>query len=624
MKESLLIYMLLALVICLNGCGKVSPQKIIDNMYSVSVDSVTIDMEFDLDVYGSVKGNDMSTEILADLTIKSKDIQSSMITGIEGDVTYDFLDGQLHDIMPVEAYVTNDSSQKIYFSLSEGQGFKYAEGINKCERISFGADSKGVIRQYWDKAQLSPVDKNVDGEKCYVFTYDFCGVEVVNIIDAITTAEEKKDKWDAIRKNLEEEYHVSLEQVFDEASISTKAYVSSETYYIKKFELVIEDVDLGEFSLNHLNIYMDMSDENNTDIDIPTDELKNSKYYKEKEKQTIGADGAYNEYTRRFYLCDGDENVEYTLALPVDCKMLTYSDEGSFFNIDAYHDGVYYRIEVSDFLCSDIWEYMHTGRNRYEEYREDVQCDYEIVDLNGIQVYKVFYSYVYIKDQAYYDQYVIFVPYKNQYGVMNHLEIEVNDYFIENWDTYSKYLLYTMLSVDEVDEEAKDPEMSDWLTYIRQLCTVGPYSEFSGVYHLCNNNGEDIFDFNIQSPYRVKDISTDTIAEIWYGNDSAKMIYVNSWQSTDATNELSVAFKGVNNDCNKEYECSQEAVGDYQIYFLHSCETDNQWSDMYYVVFQAEPNQVGSYYIQMSISPELGREWDNGFKEELYKMLGVK
>lgn len=88
MKESLLIYMLLALVIFLNGCGKVSPQKIIDNMYSVSVDSVTIDMEFDLDVYGSVKGNDMSTEILADLTIKSKDIQSSMITGIEGDVTW--------------------------------------------------------------------------------------------------------------------------------------------------------------------------------------------------------------------------------------------------------------------------------------------------------------------------------------------------------------------------------------------------------------------------------------------------------------------------------------------------------------------------------------------------------
>lgn len=610
----------------LNGCGEMTKEQIVENMYQTKVDSVTINMEFELDIDGTVKDKDMSTDIQAELTIRAKDILSSMVMGIDGSAEYDFQNGKIHDEIPIEVYETNESSQKIYFKSPNNQDYSYLELFYQNEKLTFGQDAREGIKDYWHKANLMSDKEVINDVECYVFEYQPSGTDMIDIIDTILSAESKKETWDAIRNNLEEEYGVLLEQALDEADISIKAFVAVDSYYIKRIELSIADVSLGEIAINQFLINLEMSDEDSTEFDIPVDDLLNCKEYgyidNDAKKAAEELKKTYDEYARRYALCDSDGNEMYTFVLPEECNLLMQSDTGSFYVLDTHYKGVYYRISISDYLCSEIWEYIHSGHCSYEDSRDDFQCEYELLELQGHEIYKAEYSYTSKETGDHYEKFVIFVPYKSQYGTMNHLEIEVNDNLFENWDEYGKKLLCVILDFKE--EKVEEPQMSDWLMYINQVTKAGPFSEFTRYYHLRNDKGDDVFKMFIPEEYYVVDNTSYTMAEILYGRDETKAIYVNAWYSQDATNELTYAFTGVNNDKSKTYDIIMETIEDHEIYFLHSYEAGDKWGDIYYVVFRADPDAVDSYYVQMNISPELGREWDNGFKDDVYKMIGVK
>lgn len=476
----------------LTGCGTPSASKLVDDMREAEISSAKMNIESKVDVE-SEGYDDISLNLSLDMEVcvSGLDDVDNLTASFSGNLEYDMLDGMIEGDEDIKSYIVGDDGDyKYYF---DEQDWHYMEG--DLEEITYNLmnmelsedvidELKDASMEVWKNATVEKETTEIGGVKCYVLTTTPTGEEWCNLLERVYEASDEEDYFEDMLENIEDEYDVTLEEVLDEAGVSLDLYITKKDHLFAGFsvdmsKLGIEDMldvmdmdiedfgdelglDIDELEINDWMFSITLEDINNTEVDIPKKVTKNAKeysganinysvsgggdadpYYEIDEDDQDVLDVAastssgnhVNEQTGEFTMCTFSGREVYTYSIPAGYELNYATDDGTYY---ALTDGGFYYTYIDIYADLSVSDYVTKGEMPSEEWYPDFECQYKECEYDGVTFYIVYYSYYLGPEWGDYSELGIYVPYVDDYGFDQFMEIQLSGDFKEKYSYDSK------------------------------------------------------------------------------------------------------------------------------------------------------------------------------------------
>lgn len=357
------------------------------------------------------------------------------------------------------------------------------------------------------------------------------------------------------------------------------------------------------------------------------DKKTDKKSDKDKEVEQKGVnnnidDGAYSDLTHTFALYNRDGYKICNLSLPPNCELEYESEEKTFFSVSLSLEN-FYMIYISAYDSAGIGDYILTGTEPNEYVYPDFKCDYEQIENDDIQYYKVHYSTT--KDNETTDYYTVVVPYIDLEGNNKFFDIEIDKDFYNDWDDGTgKAIAYLLRKTDDGDGDSliEDHEVNSLQP---DLGTISIIDEDKGEFTLFSSEGYKILSFKQPDDYKMnsysdrgrhftlgkKDDEIRQRIEIRGFLDTPLYEYVVEEEMPDSTYYADFTC-----------QCTEEVLGNYpcSIYdFTYSFAGYDY--ERFVILFEFDLLSGEHEYVSIEISEKLFEKWDESTKDIIIEML---
>lgn len=499
----------------LTGCGKPTVESLIDGLYDKESESVTADVEMEIELSIGAMGSSFDVSADGDLEVQySVDKKDVVTTYVDGDFAVKIPIGGIDEKVGIEAYSVVDGETITNYGCIDG-GEWYMTEIESDDSMGLDQETTDEIMEaikdvLKENGELAEDTEKVEGEECYVITATIEGRDWSDICKPIQSMMD--DAIDDAMDNAMKEAGVSIDidmnldmlSWLEYCSADITYYISKDTGYLIKAEMDLSDTDidgmakqmitdigqevinlasqlddefggidteamedaLTEFlgmldelsiSLSKYNISVVYSDINDTEVEVPDDVIDDA----------IDVEDAVDDIMDHY----GDDLFGMDDPDPYDPDDLydPYEDDDDP-DVDWYSDGSFTfnkDYENDEFLCEVKIPNGWTIDSDFSDPEYGLVC-IDKDDGNG---------YIWVQN---------YLSGSIYYGLLNDGELPVDDYpSSADWEDYNMEItvLGTAFGGSDVmlvEESYKDPEYG-WLVKENYICIEyddGGYREF--------------------------------------------------------------------------------------------------------------------------------------------------
>lgn len=453
----------------LTGCGRPEAKELVRDAFSREIDSATISTEFTLDIE-SDGDDDISSEVDIDLNIGVSgwsDIDD-MTASISGSAHYDLLDGEFESDEKIEAYLVNDDGDCSFY-FKDDEWYLVTGDMEDISDKLYGiympyedvVDALLSSEKFWKEATVSKKQVDIGGEKCYELVVTPTGEDLYDFIYELSEASWCEDDLEKTVEYIEEVCDADIEDILDAMGIELRLYVTKNEHRFAGFSIDMSELDLGDvlgelgmdmddlayeldmdiedIEIKELRLSVELSDIDNTEVDIPKKVTRNATEYDESSSATPAGsdpgsiDSGVNSSTNTgmLDLKTFDGVKLYTFKIPFGYRVDYVSDGGTYYSLQ---DSQYHHIYINIYASSSVNDYLINGQIPDEHWFPDFSCEYEEYTKNGINYYIAEYQYDMGDGWGMYDAIGVYIPYTDRYGNTQLMEVEMPYGYGEDYD----------------------------------------------------------------------------------------------------------------------------------------------------------------------------------------------
>lgn len=332
------------------------------------------------------------------------------------------------------------------------------------------------------------------------------------------------------------------------------------------------------------------------------------------------SEGAYNELTHKFSLYDFDGFKICQLSLPPSCEIVFEADEKTSFTI-MVKTRDYYTLWISQYVVEGEDKYILYGTVPDENYYQDYECEYELIEKDELTLYKVHSSYTFNDKQ--YDNYKIMVPYYNLDGNEKFIEIKLEDKFYNDWDDGLDKVIYSLFINSfngNGDSLLEHQDIYPLVTDDMEL-----YNEETGEFTLYSDAGYPLETFSVPKGFSMHNYYDDGSYYVLISDDlyDYERLTIRIYNKTDiklvdylidGKTEVTEGDKLV------RLSAKQDKIGDYNC-FIVDYAYGRIVTNKHQVLVEYSTYLGDEDFIAIDMPEEMINDWDNGTREIVKDML---